>query len=136
MPTKPRILLTTGKRKTAIARAIFRDGSGRVRINGKPIEIIEPEVARIKMMEPLIIAGDRVNSIDIEVNVRGGGFMGQADAVRMAIARGLVRWFKDKKLKAAYMEYDRSALVGDSRRTEPKKFGGPGPRRRRQKSYR
>jgi len=62
--------------------------------------------------------------------------MGQAQAVRMAIARALVKWSKDKKLESVFREYDRTMLVGDPRQTEPKKFGGPGPRRRRQKSYR
>ncbi|RLE51257.1 MAG: 30S ribosomal protein S9 [Candidatus Methanomethylicota archaeon] len=132
-----KILVTSGKRKTAIARATFKPGKGRVLINKKPIELYEPEIARWKIMEPLLLAGsERVNKIDIEVTVRGGGFMGQADAARMAIARGLVEWFKDEKLKEIFLEYDRSMLAGDPRRTEPKKFGGPSARRRFQKSYR
>jgi len=132
-----KILVTSGKRKTAIARATFKPGKGRVLINKKPIELYEPEIARWKIMEPLLLAGsERVNKIDIEVIVRGGGFMGQADAARMAIARGLVEWFKDEKLKEIFLEYDRSMLAGDPRRTEPKKFGGPSARRRFQKSYR
>ncbi len=132
-----RIIVTSGKRKTAIARATIRPGRGRVLINRKPIELYEPEIARWKIMEPLLLAGpERVNQVDIEVSVKGGGFMGQADAARMAIARGLVEWFRDEKLKEIFLEYDRTMLAGDPRRTEPKKFGGPSARRRFQKSYR
>jgi len=134
---KKKVIVQSGKRKTAIARAVIRPGKGRVRINKKPLEIIEPEVVRLKIMEPLLLAPkELVNSVDIEVSVRGGGFMGQAEAARIAIARALVAWSDSVELKQKYIEYDRTMLVGDPRRTEPKKFGGPGPRRRRQKSYR
>jgi len=132
-----KVIVQGGKRKTAIARAVIRKGKGRVRINKVPIEIIEPEVARLKMMEPLLLAPqDLVNSVDISVEVKGGGFMGQAEAARIAIARVLVAWSKSTKLKEIYMDYDRTMLVGDPRQTEPKKFGGPSARARRQKSYR
>jgi len=134
---KKKVIVQSGKRKTAIARAVIRPGKGRVRINKKPLEIIEPEVVRLKIMEPLLLAPkELVNSVDIEVSVRGGGFMGQAEAARIAVARALVAWSDSVELKQKYIEYDRTMLVGDPRRTEPKKFGGPGPRRRRQKSYR
>ena len=132
-----KVIVQGGKRKTAIARAVIRKGKGRIRINKVPIEIIEPEVARLKMMEPLLLAPqDLVNSVDISVEVKGGGFMGQAEAARIAIARVLVAWSKSTKLKEIYMDYDRTMLVGDPRQTEPKKFGGPSARARRQKSYR
>jgi len=132
-----KILLTSGKRKTAIARAVIREGKGRVRINKIPIEIYQPELARWKIMEPLLLAGDDIiNKIDIDVNVEGGGYVGQAEAARIAIARALIEWTEDPSLKKKLMEYDRSMLVGDPRRTEPKKFGGRSARARRQKSYR
>ena len=132
-----KILLTSGKRKTAIARAVVKEGKGRVRINNIPVEIVTPELARLKMMEPLLLAtDDRVKKVDIDVDVHGGGFMGQAEAARTSIARGLVRWHKDAKLKKSFTEYDRTMLAGDSRRTEPKKCGGHGARARKQKSYR
>ena len=135
MPKKP--IITVGKRKTAIARAVIREGKGRVRVNNIPVEIYQPEVARWRIMEPLLLAGeDIVNKVDIDVTVRGGGFMGQADAAAMAIARALVQWTKRKKLEKKILEYNRALLVGDPRRKEPKKFGGPGARRRRQTSYR
>jgi len=127
---------TSGKKKTAVARATVRDGEGRVRINSQPVELVEPEMARLKMLEPFRIAGDTRDDVDIEVNVSGGGIAGQADAVRTAIARGLVEYSSDAELRDAFMEFDRSLLVNDSRQSEPKKWGGPGARARYQKSYR
>ncbi len=132
-----RMLLSTGKRKTSIAKVLIKEGGGKIRVNDKPIEIYQPWTAREKIMEPLYLAGEEVtNKVDIDAKVEGGGFMSQAEAVRMAIARGLVKWTKSELLRDTYLKYDRSMLAGDSRRTEPKKFGGPSARTRKQKSYR
>ena len=132
-----RIVITSGKRKTAIARAVIKPGKGRVWINNVPIELWPIEMAKWKMMEPLLLAGkDIVNTVDIRVNVKGGGVMAQADAVRMAIARGLVEWTGSEELKKLYTLYDRTMLSGDPRQAEPKKFARYSARRRRQKSYR
>lgn len=137
MSNKTRVLLTSGKRKTAIARATVRTGRGRVRINNVPLEILEPKVARDKIMEPLRLAGDTVwRQLDIHVKVSGGGFMGQAEAVRTTIARALIRWTKSAHLRTLFTDYDRTLIAGDPRRREPKKFGGPGARAKDQKSYR
>jgi small subunit ribosomal protein S9 len=137
MPTqKKRVILTSGKRKAAIARATVKNGTGRIRINGIPAEIYQPALAQSKIMEPLMLSGEAWKNLNIDVNVEGGGFMGQADAVRMAIARGIVEWTKSSAVKESFMSYDRTMLAGDPRRIEPKKFGGPGARRRKQKSYR
>jgi small subunit ribosomal protein S9 len=133
---KSAVIVTSGKRKTAIARATLRAGKGRIRINKTPVEIYTPDVAKSKILEPLILAGPVRDAVDIDVAVQGGGFMGQADAARMAIAQGLVEWTRDAALKRRYIEYDRSMLTSDPRRKEPKKFGGPGARRKKQKSYR
>jgi small subunit ribosomal protein S9 len=128
---------TSGKKKTAVARATVRDGDGRVRINSRPVELVDPEMSRLKMLEPFRIAGDDLrDGVDIDVSVSGGGFAGQADAVRTAIARGLVQYYGDAELRSAFMEFDRSLLVNDVRQSEPKKWGGPGARARYQKSYR
>jgi small subunit ribosomal protein S9 len=127
---------TSGKKKTAIARATVQDGEGRVRINSQPVELVEPEIARLKMLEPFRIVDDIRDGVDIDVDVQGGGYNGQADAVRTAIARGLVEFRNDAELRDAYMEFDRSLLVNDVRQSEPKKWGGPGARARYQKSYR
>jgi small subunit ribosomal protein S9 len=136
MPTK-KVLVVSGKRKTAMARAVVKPGIGRVRINRIPIEIFEPEIAREKIIEPLIQAGDDVwKQLDMDVKVSGGGFMGQAEAARMAIANALLKWTKSAHLRTVFVGYDRTMIAGDFRRKEPKKFGGPGARARDQKSYR
>jgi small subunit ribosomal protein S9 len=137
MPVGKRVVINeSGKRKTAIARATIKAGKGRVRINKIPVEIITPEVSRSKIMEPLILSDELWKGLDIDVNVSGGGYMGQAEAVRMAIARAMVKLTKGASLKETYLAHDRNMLSGDPRRKEPKKFGGPGARRRKQKSYR
>ena len=127
---------TSGKKKSAIARATVREGEGRVRINSQPVELVEPELARLKMLEPFRIVDDIRDDIDIDVTVEGGGVVGQADAARTAIARGVVQHTGDAELRDAFMEFDRSLLVNDVRQSEPKKWGGPGARARYQKSYR
>jgi small subunit ribosomal protein S9 len=131
-----KVINSSGKRKTAIARATIKDGKGRIKINNVPLEILEPELARLKMMEPLELVGDRVVKVDIDVNVNGGGVMGQATATRTAIARGLVDYFEDDELRAKFRAFDRSLLVNDPRRSEPKHPLGRGARKKRQKSYR
>ena len=137
MSKSKRILLTSGKRKTAIARATIKPGKGRIRVNNTPLEILEPKIARDKIVEPLLRASDEIwKQIDINVKVSGGGFMGQAEAVRTAIARALVKWTRSTRLQTILTDYDRTMIAGDSRRKEPKKFGGPGARSREQKSYR
>ena len=128
---------TSGKKKTAIARATVRDGSGKVRVNSQPVELVEPEQARLKMLEPFRIADDDLReSVDVELTISGGGYAGQADAARTAIARGLVQHSNDAELRDAFMAFDRSLLVNDVRQSESKKWGGPGARARYQKSYR
>jgi len=150
-----KIINTSGKNKTAIARAKITEGVGCIRlqvpvslvllflvliflwVNKKPIEIYEPEIARLKILEAVAFMSDNVTSkIDIDVNVRGGGIMGQANAVRTAIGKGVVEWTGDLAVKDAMLAYDRSLLVNDSRQKETKKFGGPGARAKSQKSYR
>ena len=136
MAVRKKPVVTSGKRKTAIARATIRPGKGRVRVNKVPVELITPEVSRIKILEPIRLSGDICKDLDIDVSVKGGGFMGQAEAARMAIARAIVKWSKRSTIKKRLLDYDRTMLSGDSRRKESKKFGGPRARRRKQKSYR
>jgi len=131
-----RIVVTAGKRKTSLAKATVRDGNGRIRINGQPLEIVQPDIARLRIQEPLLLFGEGWTKYDIRVSVRGGGFMGQADAARMAVATGLIEMSQDFEARSRMIEHDRTMLVGDPRRTEPKKFGGPSARSRFQKSYR
>jgi len=126
----------SGKRKRAIARAYAKRGSGNIYINKKPLEIFEPEAIRLMIKEPLVIAADVVNKLDINVNVRGGGVFGQASAIRQAIAKVLVNY--DKNLKEKFLNYDKSLLIADIRRTEPHKpsRSKAGPRRHKQRSKR
>jgi small subunit ribosomal protein S9 len=136
MPTK-KVVVVSGKRKTAVSRAVVRQGIGKIHINRIPVEIYEPEIARVKIMEPLVQSGDDVwKQLDIDVKVSGGGFMGQAEAARMAIANGILKWTKSTHLRTVFAEYDRTMIAGDKRKKEPKKFGGEGARSRNQKSYR
>ena len=136
MIDKKKMVFTVGKRKTAIAKTTLKSGNGRVTINNVPAMILEPETFRVKVFEALLLAGDKASEVDISVNVHGGGLVGRAEAVRTSIARAFINWTKNRDLKKKYINYDRTMLAGDSRRTEPKKFGGPGARRRKQKSYR
>lgn len=131
-----KVVIAVGKRKRAIAKAVVKPGKGRVFINGTPLEVYPNELFRAKVTEPLLLAGDLRNAVDIYVNVRGGGVMGQADAVRFAIARALVAYFPETNLKDAYREHDRTLLAGDPRQTEPEKYMHYSARRAWQKSYR
>jgi len=133
-----KIVIATGKRKTSIARAIIKPGEGRIWINSIPLEVYPIEMAREKIAEPLRLIGELASKIDIKINVRGGGVMSQAEACRIAIARGLVEYFSEinSELKKLLIEYDRHMLSGDPRRTEPEKWGRYSARRRWQKSYR
>jgi small subunit ribosomal protein S9 len=131
-----KIVNTSGKRKTAVARATIQKGTGLVRINKMPVELYQPDVARWKILEPINLADKYLDKVNIDVIVAGGGFMSQANAVRTAIARGLVEFTSDSTLKQTYLQHDRSLLVNDPRRKEPKKPLGRGARKKRQKSYR
>ncbi|AEH06973.1 30S ribosomal protein S9 [Methanothermococcus okinawensis] len=133
-----KVIHTVGKRKTAIARATAKEGKGRIRINKKPVEIIEPKYVNAKLMEPVILAGDAIDNIDIDITVKGGGIAGQMDAARTALGKAIVEYTGSMEIKERYLEYDRTILVSDARRTEPHKpsKSTKGPRAKRQKSYR
>ncbi len=131
-----KVFHVSGKRKRAIARATIRNGKGQVRINSKLLSLHHPRLARLRMMEPLQIAGDVASKVKIDVNVSGGGSQGQADASRLAIARALIGFTKDKNLEKTFLEYDRHLVVADVRRGEPSKPNDSKPRAKRTKSYR
>jgi len=148
--TVPKTEIYFATRKTASAHVYITKGVGKIRINNVPVEMIQQETAREAILAPLEIAGDLREKIDLSVRVSGGGFMGQASATATAISRALTGWTKSKKdpkdhpfpkstredLRKRIAEYDKYLISGDARRKEPKKFGGPGARRRKQKSYR
>lgn len=130
-----KIINTSGKRKRAVARAILTEGIGTIRINRLSLDKYNPKSAMMKIKEPLILAGDMIKNLDINVRVAGGGIMSQAEAARLAIGRALV--LHDKGLEKAFLDYDRQLLVADVRRKETHKPNRHGKARaKRQKSYR
>jgi len=141
MVKKEKTILEVGKRRLAIARAVIKEGTGKIFINSRPLDLWGTDVLRLWIKEHLILAGDLAKTVDIHVNVRSGGIVGQAEAARQAIAKALVRYSKDKKLKQKFLEYDRNLLVYDPRRNEPHHASGKGAskrgsRRHRQRSKR
>ncbi|MBS3124611.1 30S ribosomal protein S9 [Candidatus Woesearchaeota archaeon] len=131
---KDTTIVTQGKRKQAIARAALRPGKGKVKINGTFLDYYGERLLQMRIAEPLVLVGDLAQKIDIDVTVNGGGVNGQADAIRLAIARALVQ--HDKKFKKTFDEYDRLLLVADVRRKEVRKPNDSKARAKRQKSYR
>ena len=131
-----KLLLTTGKRKRAIARAKAVQGTGKITINGINLDNYPNKIAKLIIKEPLVLSEDTYKKLDISVNVKGGGMFGQAEAIRQAIAKMLVQY--NKKLKQVFLDYDRTLLVADVRRTEPHKpsRSKKGPRRHKQRSKR
>ncbi|OIR58527.1 MAG: 40S ribosomal protein S16 [Amphiamblys sp. WSBS2006] len=145
MASETKSVETVGKKKTSVARAkCSYTGMHKVRINGVPISLIEPEAMRIKIREPLLLLGkDRLEGLDIEVTVKGGGSISRIYAVRQAISKAIVAYHQKyvdeiskQEIKEMLLSHDRFLLVSDPRRCEPKKFGGRGARARFQKSYR
>jgi len=133
-----------GKKKTATAVAHCKAGSGLIKVNGRPLNLLQPEVLRFKVYEPILIVGlDKFAQVDIRIRVTGGGHTSQVYAVRQALSKALIAYYQKfvdehskNLLKQALTQYDRTLLVADNRRCEPKKFGGKGARSRFQKSYR
>jgi len=136
---------TFGRKKTAVAVAHVTPGKGMIKVNGKPLELLEPEGLRIKVFEPILLLGKEryFSDLDFRIRVNGGGQTSQVYAVRQAIAKGIVAYYQKfmdevtkNELKDTLIAYDKQLLVADPRRMEPKKFGGRGARSRYQKSYR
>ncbi|XP_025056720.1 40S ribosomal protein S16 [Alligator sinensis] len=130
--------------KTATAVAHCKRGNGLIKVNGRPLEMIEPRTLQYKLLEPVLLLGkERFAGVDIRVRVKGGGHVAQIYAIRQAISKALVAYYQKyvdeaskKEIKDILIQYDRTLLVADPRRCESKKFGGPGARARYQKSYR
>ncbi len=140
MSERIRSIQSSGKRKSAIARAVLKypiKGQGQIKINNVPLNLYEPEIAMYRIQEVLEVANhNKLEKCDINVHVKGGGKMGQTDAIRIAIAKAIHKLLGTKTIERIFRDYDDSLLSGDSRRTEPKKFGGKKARARRQKSFR
>ncbi len=131
-----KIIHVSGKRKHAIARATLKEGKGIIRINSRLLDVYNPKYLRMKIFEPLILAGDLAKKVNIDVNVIGGGIMGQSEAARLAIARALLEFSQSKQLKNDFLSYDRHLLIQDTRFGESSKPNDSKPRAKRQKSYR
>jgi len=129
-----KIIHTSGKRKRAIARATLKPGTGLVKINRKKLNVYNPKMARLKLKEPLILAGNIANEVNININVKGGGVISQTEAARLAMSRALVKY--NKKLEKIFLSYDRHLLIADVRRKETCKPNTSKARAKRQKSYR
>ncbi len=129
-----------GKKKEAVARATVKEGKGKVKINNQSLDVYGCEMNRDLIKEPLNIAeevlGDELNEVNIQVNAQGGGRTGQTLATRTAIGKALVEWSDSEELKERFRDYDRSILVDDYRRKEPKKPLRKGARAKPTKSYR
>jgi small subunit ribosomal protein S9 len=130
-------VFVVGRRKTAKARAVLTAGNGALTINKESLECW-PLLPRKIIETPLILAKNLSKKVDIKIRVYGGGIIGQAEACALAIATGLVEYFKDENLKNLFLNYNRNLLVEDFRRTEPHKpsQSSKGPRHKKQKSYR
>jgi len=129
-------LVVSARIKTSTARATFKPGEGIIRVNSIPIEhwgnSIQQELSRL----PARLVPDRFNEVNVNVNVKGGGWSSQARAVMVTLANGIVKWTRSATVRKTLISYDQHILSGDPRVKEPKKFGGPGARRKFQKSYR
>ncbi len=131
-----KVLQVSGKRKRAVARARLKDGKGVIRLNTLALDGVSPELVKLMIMEPVMLAGDLAKNVDIDVRVHGGGWHSQAEAARLVVARALVLHSGSKALKQKYLDYDRHLLVADTRRAEHSKPNDSKPRAKRQKSYR
>ena len=130
-------IVTSGKRKTAIARAVLTEGVGKIKINKRDYQTLQ-FFDRLKIEEPLRIGKEVLGKInfDVSINVRGGGEKGQIDAARVALARAMVKFSNSEELSSAFLNYDRNLLVADVRRKEMYKPGDSKVRKKRQSSKR
>lgn len=131
-----RAFVLRGKRKESVARATIKKGTGTIRLNSMNISTINNHYIREIIREPVRYVGPEGITVDVSVNVRGGGVMGQAQAARTAIANALVAYFDKMDLREKFISIDRSLVIEDTRRVEAKKYRGPKARARFQKSYR
>ena len=130
-------IITSGKRKTSIARAVLTEGVGKININEKDYKTLQI-FDRLKIEEPLRIAEKILGKINFDaiINVKGGGEKSQIEAARLALAKAVVEFSKSKELEKEYLNYDRNLLIADVRRKEPNKPGDSKARSKRQTSYR
>jgi len=93
--TKGQLVQCFGKKKNAVAVATVRAGKGVFRVNGSPVDLLEPQALRVKVMEPVLLLGlQKFQNLDIRVRVRGSGYVAQIYAIRQAIAKGVVAYYQ------------------------------------------
>ncbi len=128
-------IVTIGRRKTSVARCFIEQakGSGSFVINGRPMETFFPiDLLQIKVNQPFTVTGISVSDFDININVNGGGFTGQAEAIRMGISRALVEMNEENKPPLRHA----GLVTRDPRMVERKKYGQPKARKKTQFSKR
>lgn len=130
-------VISSGKRKRAVARAVLVEGSGKVTLNKVNYEHLDL-LDKLKIQEPLKIAEHILGKINFnaQITIHGGGSKGQIEAARLALSKGIISFSGSEKLREAYLEYDRSMVVADVRRKEAYKPGDSKARSKRQKSFR
>lgn len=135
--TKYKKVYASGKRKSAVARAIIKTGNGKITFNGKNYETLQM-FDKLKLAEPLKITEHVLGKIDFDVKltVKGGGEKGQIDAARLSMAKAIIDYTKSEELRQAFLQYDRNLLVADIRRKEAYKPGDSKARSMRQSSKR
>jgi small subunit ribosomal protein S16e len=93
--SKHQLVQCFGRKKNAVANATVRSGKGVLRVNGSPIELLEPASLRVKVMEPVLLLGlKKFQNLDIRVTVRGGGYVAQIYAIRQAVSKGVVAYYQ------------------------------------------
>ena len=122
----------TGRRKTSVARVFLKKGSGKITVNGKPIEEFFGRQTSIMISKQPLVLTENVESFDIQVNVHGGGESGQAGAVRHGITRALIDYDANLKPQLSAAGF----VTRDAREVERKKVGLHSARRRKQFSKR
>ena len=130
-------IVTSGKRKSAVARAVLTEGTGKININKKDYQTLQL-FDKLKIEEPLRISEKILGKInfDVAITVKGGGEKGQIDAARLALAKAIISFSASEELTKAFLEYDRTLLVADIRRKETYKPGDSKARKKRQSSKR
>ncbi|MCL5420752.1 MAG: 30S ribosomal protein S9 [Candidatus Parvarchaeota archaeon] len=126
--------MVVAKRKTAVANAVIKEGSGNVFVNGKSLYSFNDKLFKEIASEPIELSDDLYKKYDIDIMIHGGGYNARAQTIRSAVAKCLVK--KEKSLRKKFLEYDRTMLVDDKRQTEAQKPYRSAARALKQTSYR
>jgi len=130
-------IITSGKRKSAVARVVLTEGNGQITLNKRAYQNLQ-FFDRLRIEEPIKITEKIIGNLNVNaaINTRGGGEKSQIEAARLALGRALSTFYNSKELTETFLNYDRGLFVADVRRKETYKPGDSKARRKRQKSYR